>query len=141
MLISEFIDRTGYIPAADEYAEIEKAYYVFKGDKDAFCRAWSKANQHKAGTLWAKQAEQARKSKVYDRLYKHLCRCKFDPNWLYDYNYVERQEHIDAIMGMCKAKDRSELKETLKAVSRTYGVASSWPCERIQYLYELIKFA
>ena len=49
MLLSEFIDRTGYQPTAEEYAEIEQAYYVFDGDKDKFCKAWSKANPHKAG--------------------------------------------------------------------------------------------
>ena len=51
MLVSEFIDRTGYQPTAEEYAEIERAYMRFSGDKDAFCKAWSKANPHKAGTL------------------------------------------------------------------------------------------
>lgn len=43
MLVSEFIDRTGYQPTPDEYADIEQAYYAFAGDKDSFCRAWSKA--------------------------------------------------------------------------------------------------
>lgn len=40
MMISEFIERTGFEPSAEEYAEIEEAYYSFDGNKDAFCKAW-----------------------------------------------------------------------------------------------------
>ncbi len=42
MMISEFIDRTGFEPTAKEYAKIEEAYYAFDGDKDAFCKAFVK---------------------------------------------------------------------------------------------------
>ena len=40
MMLSEFIERTGFEPMADEYAEIEEAYYGFDGDKNAFCKHW-----------------------------------------------------------------------------------------------------
>lgn len=40
MMISEFIERTGFEPTADEYRQIEEAYYNFDGDKDAFCKAF-----------------------------------------------------------------------------------------------------
>lgn len=40
MMMSEFIDRTGFEPTASEYEKIEKAYYDFDGDKDAFCKAF-----------------------------------------------------------------------------------------------------
>ena len=65
MLVSEFIDRTGYRPTADEYAEIEEAYYVFEGNKDEYCRAWVKANPHKAWQLTRAIKEQQRLSKVF----------------------------------------------------------------------------
>ena len=42
MMMSEFIDRTGFEPTAKEYAKIEDAYYNFDGDKDAFCKAFVK---------------------------------------------------------------------------------------------------
>ena len=42
MMISEFIDRTGFEPTASEYAKIEKAYYDFNGNKDEFCKAFVK---------------------------------------------------------------------------------------------------
>ena len=40
MMISEFIERTGFEPTAEEYAKIEDAYYDFDGDKNAFCKAF-----------------------------------------------------------------------------------------------------
>ena len=42
MMMSEFIDRTGFEPTAKEYAKIEETYYDFDGDKDAFCKAFVK---------------------------------------------------------------------------------------------------
>lgn len=42
MMIEEFEQRTGYFPAAIEYAAIERAYMEFDGDKDAFCKAYKK---------------------------------------------------------------------------------------------------
>lgn len=40
MMMSEFTERTGFEPTAEEYAEIEEAYYSFDGNKDAFCKHW-----------------------------------------------------------------------------------------------------
>ena len=40
MMMSEFAERTGFQPTADEYEQIEDAYYNFDGDKDAFCKAF-----------------------------------------------------------------------------------------------------
>lgn len=40
MMMSEFVERTGFQPTADEYDQIESAYYAFDGDKDAFCKAF-----------------------------------------------------------------------------------------------------
>ena len=38
MMISEFIERTGFQPTAEEYAKIEEAYYDFDGDKNDSAR-------------------------------------------------------------------------------------------------------
>lgn len=40
MMMSEFIERTGFAPTYAEYQKIEEAYYDFDGDKDAFCKAF-----------------------------------------------------------------------------------------------------
>lgn len=42
MMMSEFIERTGYQPSSEEYAQIEESYYTFPGDKDEFCTQWKK---------------------------------------------------------------------------------------------------
>lgn len=38
MMMSEFIERTGFEPTYEEYDEIEEAYYNFSGNKDEFCK-------------------------------------------------------------------------------------------------------
>ena len=38
MMMSEFTERTGFEPMAEEYVEIEQQYYNFDGNKDAFCK-------------------------------------------------------------------------------------------------------
>lgn len=55
MLLSEFIERTDVTPTAEEYARIESEYYEYPGDKDAFCRAWKRANP--ASVRKAKEAK------------------------------------------------------------------------------------
>lgn len=42
MMMSEFIERTGYQPSNEEYAHIEESYYTFPGNKDEFCAQWKK---------------------------------------------------------------------------------------------------
>lgn len=44
MLMSEFIDLTGFTPTYEEYRKIEESYYSFDGDKDAFCKAFVNDN-------------------------------------------------------------------------------------------------
>jgi len=40
MMMSEFIERTGFQPMAFEYEKVEEAYCNSDGDKDAFCKAF-----------------------------------------------------------------------------------------------------
>lgn len=47
MMMSEFIERTGFEPTSDEYSRIEEAYYNFDGDKDAFCKKFVDENGEK----------------------------------------------------------------------------------------------
>lgn len=69
MMISEFIERTGVTPTAEEYAVIEEQYYVFPGDKDAFCRAWCKVNGKRVNDAKQARKEGEEKEKVSDRLW------------------------------------------------------------------------
>lgn len=52
MMMSEFIDRTGYEPTYEEYSLIEESYYNFGGNKDEFCKQWLK---DKRNGYWEKE--------------------------------------------------------------------------------------
>ena len=52
MMMSEFIKRTGYEPAYEEYHYIEESYYEFPGNKDEFCKQWKK---DKKDGHWARE--------------------------------------------------------------------------------------
>lgn len=60
MMLSEFVERTGFEPMPFEYEKIEKAYCNFNGDKDAFCKAFVEGGG-------AKKIYQARAAEI-DRL-------------------------------------------------------------------------
>ena len=130
MLLSEFIDRVGYQPTAEEYAEIEKEYYHFNGDKDAYCRAWCKANPSKAGTLWAAIKENDRVEKVFDKLVRHIRtyskRKDFDRNMLYYMNYQDRSEHVDFVCRKTGARNHVELHRIMDSLNRADAVRSSF---------------
>lgn len=137
MLVSEFIDRTGYQPTAEEYAAIEHEYYHFKGDKDAYCRAWAKANPTKAGTLWAKQKENERVGKVFDRLVAHIIKYakkkEFDRDMLYYMNYEDRSMHADFVVKQTKAKDRIDLWNAMRSLQKADAVKSGWSSRTWDY--------
>lgn len=44
MMMSEFTERTGIEPTAEEYGMIEEMYYEFDGDKNAFCKEFVEKN-------------------------------------------------------------------------------------------------
>lgn len=71
MMMSEFIERTGFEPTAEEYAEIEEQYYSFNGDKDAFCINW-KHNVGLAGMAKARAAKIAEMRSTALETERHL---------------------------------------------------------------------
>lgn len=141
MLVSEFIDRTGYQPTAEEYAAIEHEYYHFKGDKDAYCRAWCKANPSKAGTLWAKQKENERIGKVFDRLVAHIVkyakRRDFNRDMFYYMDYSQQQQHADWVEEQVKAKDRRELRDMMYQLSNANAVKQGFSSKAWEYYFGL----
>ncbi len=143
MLLSEFIDRTGYQPTAEEYAEIEKEYYHFKGDKDAYCRAWCKSNPSKAGTLTAKIKENDRKGKVFDKLVRHIVRYAkrkdFDRNMLYYMNYRDQCEHVDFVCKKTGATNHVELWEMVRQLGKSDAITSSFSGNSWEYFRILEK--
>ena len=72
MLVSEFIDRTGYHPTAEEYKKIENEYNHSSFLKDEFCRLWRKANPEKAGQIQRQEKAQKRREKVAKIVLKEI---------------------------------------------------------------------
>lgn len=137
MLVSEFIDRTGYRPTAEEYADIEEAYYVFEGDKDAYCRAWMKANPHKAGQLWAAIKEQQRLSKVFDSVTNFVRKSKMKRDDFYTMCYSEMHEFLNDMCEKTKCKDRKELRTMVYSLAKSYAVWSCWKWESKELMWQI----
>ena len=137
MLMSEFIDRTGYQPTAEEYIEIEMAYNAFIGDKDKFCRAWCKSNPHKAGTLWAAIKEQERLGRIFDNVANFVRKCKSKREDFYNMSYVQQREFMDSMQEKCKCKTRKELRETIYKLTKACAVWSNWKYESKDLMWEL----
>lgn len=80
MMMSEFIERTGFEPTAEEYREIEEQYYEFDGDKDAFCKTWKKQSgiqrltRARAEMIESLKAENLRTIQIYESQQKELIR-------------------------------------------------------------------
>lgn len=85
MMMSEFIDRTGFEPTAKEYAKIEEAYYDFDGDKDSFCKAFVKDGG-------ARKLCKARAVEI-DRLNSLL----LESEWQYKKDMADREKRIDEL--------------------------------------------
>lgn len=126
MLISEFIDRTGCQPTAEEYADIEQAYYVFDGNKDAFCRAWCKCNPSKVGTYFRACKEQERLGDVFNNVVRFIVRCKKTRDDFYHMDYQQQQAFMDDMCKRTKCKDRRELRDMIKRVMNATAVRMGW---------------
>lgn len=137
MLVNEFIDRTGYQPTAEEYAEIERAYNVYDGDKDKFCRAWCKANPHKAGKLWTAIKEQERLCKVFDKVAEFIRKCKRKREEFYYMTYQEQQEFMDDMCMRTKCKDRRELRDMVYRLTKATAVWRGWKYQNIDLLWQI----
>ena len=87
MMMSEFIERTGFEPTAEEYEKIEDAYYRFDGSKDEFCKNWLA----EGGILKAAQARAEKISQLRSELLEldHANRMETD-------DYERRIEQLKA---------------------------------------------
>lgn len=74
MMKSEFIERTGFEPTADEYEVIEQEYMGCDIDKDAFCKQWLKnggvqrLSRMRVRRIEELEAEVQQRAKEYDEL-------------------------------------------------------------------------
>lgn len=119
MLVSEFIQRTGYQPTADEYAVIENEYNNFKGGKDAFCRAWKRVNPTKAGQIERERKKAERTEKVFQIALKEVRKYKGTDPWadtsLFDvYDIMDRKR--------VTAEELATACNTLYECGHTFGL-------------------
>ena len=119
MLLSEFIERTGYQPTAEEYAEIENEYNNFNGDKDAFCRAWKRVNPTKAGQIERARKKAERTEKVFQIALKEVRKYKGNDPWadtcLFDvYDIMDRKR--------VTAEELATACNTLYECGHTFGL-------------------
>ena len=94
MMMSEFIDRTGFEPTAKEYAKIEEAYYDFDGDKDAFCKAFVKDGG-------ARKLCKARASEI-----ARLNSLLMESERQYKKDVADREKRIDELLEIVGLTDR-----------------------------------
>ena len=79
MMKSEFIERTGFEPTADEYEEIEREYMGTGTEKDIFCKQWKKQGgferlmRLRARQIEELEAEIQKRVKEYDELDAARC--------------------------------------------------------------------
>ena len=73
MMKSEFIERTGFEPTAEEYKEIEAEYLGCDIDKDQFCEQWKKQGgaerlmRRRAYRIEELEAEVANKDRQFEK--------------------------------------------------------------------------
>ena len=69
MLLSEFVERVGYTPTPEEWAEANKEYMAMPDsvNKDEYCVLWAYRNR---GKIAAKQAETKEKTDALIYLFK-----------------------------------------------------------------------
>ena len=90
MMMSEFIELTGFEPTAEEYEEIEDAYYHFDGSKDDFCKNWLADG----GILKAAQARAEKINQLRSELLEldHANRMETDD---YEYRIKQLEAQLD----------------------------------------------
>ncbi len=72
MMKSEFIERTGFEPTADEYREIEAEYMACDVDKDQFCKTWKRnggiqrLSRLRSARIEELERELTKKDKLYE---------------------------------------------------------------------------
>lgn len=137
MMMSEFIERTGFEPTADEYREIEAEYMGCDIDKDKFCKVWKKSGGiqrlsrmrvRKIEELESKIREMGRRydemyaaySKRYQSLEKEMQRRVGEATEAYDLC----QEEVDRLNGVIYTLqiDKKEAEEKLDKIREAFAI-------------------
>ena len=120
MLVSEFIDRTGYQPSADEYIDIESEYNLSPFDKDNFCKMWCKKNPEKAGALLRAAKKQKYISDNVERTINRVLRHCWKRT-----NHGEKMTR-DEFQALIKGIDNEIARDTIRSMKDWHGVTQNW---------------
>ena len=145
MMMKEFTERTGIEPTNEEYAEIEKDYYEFDGDKNEFCKVWKKEK----GMAWIAQQrlekiEQLNKItaglmediKSRDKQITNLKeQINMIENWKpYEEPHNAKQADYEELESDPSARELSD-EEAINLISEEFG----FKAERIRIIHEVEK--
>ena len=130
MLQDEFYKRTGIDPTADEYKEIEEAYYNYPGDKDSFCKEWIKDGgpekliRNRAKKITELEMELAEQKKVLEEKNSKLAKdLEQEQEWkLYEDTANVLQSDYEKLIGDCNTHFMSE-DEAKQLLYDWYGFA------------------
>lgn len=133
MLVSEFIERTGYQPTADEYQAIENDYMRFEMDKDRYCRIWCKKHPDLTGKLDRIRKKQeyvsAQEEKTIARVQKYIWKRTNHGEKLTKEKFGE----------LIKGIDREIALATIKKMKDWRGITQNWQCSVWNNYWQIFK--
>lgn len=147
MMMSEFIERTGFDPTYEEYAAIEEAYYNFSGNKDEFCKQFVEHDGEKKVYASRVQRIAQLKSKIVEmekdfmqelqkkeqevaRLTAALDR---EQEWkLYECQWNVKQEEYERLEKDCCTEDMPDSK-AVELIASEFGFVP----DRIKIIHEV----
>ena len=139
--MSEFIERTGFMPTSDEYKALEQLYYGWKGDKDDFCAHFVKnkdAMLTKAREIACTRFEQER-TNILSKMHAAETEClRLKEAHKHELGFESRKLHA-----VIESKDRviAELEERMKRMqnelqeAREYGERIAASCRDYEHKY------
>ena len=115
MMMSEFIERTGFEPTGEEYRAIEEEYMGGTDDKDTFCKNWKKnGGIQRLTRLRARKIEQlesnlrvAEKERAYYREERNKLRTDFNDAKKMIANLEKENERLkESLEANCEEKKK-----------------------------------
>lgn len=120
MMMSEFIDRTGFEPTYDEYRQVEEAYYNFDGNKDDFCKAFVSNGGEKE--IYKRRACHIAelKSQIKDAEKEHSAEIAKLQKQIEDLkNQLDRELEWKPVLGVGTRVSEEDYQHLLKAAGKT----------------------